>query len=117
VTLYLIVLRYYYGRTPSGSAQTVRKALAHTSQLIRRGGLSGLRGVVRHRYSDRAARRRKMAMALYCLTDVELRDMGMNHGDIPTMSAGAIGGAERKGVWLLRRSSASRPRTFPCIVQ
>jgi uncharacterized protein YjiS (DUF1127 family) len=44
---------------------------------------------VRRRYSDWAARRREVAMALYCLTDVELRDMGINRSDIPTIVSGS----------------------------
>jgi uncharacterized protein YjiS (DUF1127 family) len=45
--------------------------------------LSALSGVVRHRYSDWAVRRREMAARAPCYaTDMELRDMGINRGDI-----------------------------------
>jgi uncharacterized protein YjiS (DUF1127 family) len=30
-----------------------------------------------------------MARALYCLMDVEMRDMGINRGDIPTVVSGS----------------------------
>lgn len=48
------------------------------------GWLSALRGVVHRRYSDWAVRRRETAAAraLYHATDTELRDMGINRGDI-----------------------------------
>ena len=54
------------------------------------GWLPGIGGIVRRRYSDRAARRRELAMAqaLYQLTDIELRDMGINRGDIPSVVSG-----------------------------
>jgi|ERR1700722_1700500 hypothetical protein len=52
--------------------------------------LSAVGGVVRSRYSDWAARRREMAVAraLYYATDVELRDMGINRGDIAAIVSG-----------------------------
>jgi uncharacterized protein YjiS (DUF1127 family) len=46
---------------------------------------------VRRRYSDWPARRREVAIAraLFYLTDVELRDMGINRSDIPTIINGS----------------------------
>ena len=55
-----------------------------------RGRLPGLGDVVRRRYSAWAARRRELATAraLYYATDIELRDMGINRGDIPAVVSG-----------------------------
>jgi uncharacterized protein YjiS (DUF1127 family) len=57
---------------------------ATTVGVVTAGWLSALRGVVRRRYSDWDVRRREMAAAraLYYATDIELRDMGINRGDI-----------------------------------
>jgi uncharacterized protein YjiS (DUF1127 family) len=45
---------------------------------------------MRRRYSDWAVRRREMAAAraLYYATDIELRDMGINRGDISAVVRG-----------------------------
>jgi uncharacterized protein YjiS (DUF1127 family) len=55
------------------------------------GWLSALRGVARRRYSDWAARRRELAAmrALYYATDLALRDMGINRGDISAIVRGS----------------------------
>ena len=54
------------------------------------GWLSSLDRGVRRRYSDWAEHRRAMATvrALQYATDLELRDMGINRGDIPLILNG-----------------------------
>ena len=54
------------------------------------GWLSSLGRSVRRRYSDWAEHRRAMATAraLQYATDLELRDMGINRGDIPMILNG-----------------------------
>jgi uncharacterized protein YjiS (DUF1127 family) len=68
----------------------MRTIAVHDRALQASGWLSNLGRTMRHRYSGWAEHRRAAATArvLYNATDTELRDMGLNRGDIPAVVAG-----------------------------